>query len=222
MLYLAANNSRVHGLAAQGYPMGWMLSPASGYKHPRFLSWALDNGLYHAPDAEPKGMKALPPFYAMLDKVADLGPLFVVAPDVPYDMAASRVLSTKHARIIRAEYDVPVAIALQDGATPDDLDGYDWAFVAGSTQWKWDTAHLWADRCRERGMRCHIARVNTWSRIYRCIDIGADSADGSGIWRGDQHQLATVLHALVQPTLHGEYLGGLRDGVQGVHVARCA
>lgn len=202
MILLAANNSRVKRFRRLGYSLGWMLSPSAGYKAvPAGLPYAIDNGLYHPQHEPAKGMKALPPFYRLVRRCLAAGhaPMFVVVPDVPYDMARSRILSKKHRRHLLEWFpDLPLAIALQDGATDDDLDGYDWCFVGGSTDWKWRTCEHWCAAANERGMRCHIARVNTANRINHCIDIGADSADGTGIWRGDRKQLAGVLAALTQ------------------------
>ncbi len=185
-----------------------MLSPSGGWKNPRLrapaMPFALDNGLYHLPNHPPKGMKALPPFYAMLRRclLAEMNPMFVVVPDVPYDGDATRILSRKHSRHMRENgYKGPRALAVQDGMTPDDLDSYEAVFVAGSTDWKWRTARGWVDEAKARGMWAHVARVNTRDRIRHCIDIGADSADGTGIWRGDKQQKRGVLEALMETLL---------------------
>lgn len=205
MLYMAANNSRVWKYRASGYPMGWMISPAGGggwrntVRGEVVMPYAIDNGMYHAPDKPPKGESALPPFYALLQRFIqdDNQPVFVVSPDVPYDGAKTKLLSAKHYEIIRATgYTGRIAIAVQNGMTPDDLDGYEAVFVAGSTEWKWATASGWMDEARARGMWGHVARVNTIKRVRQCIDMGADSADGTGIWRGDRKQLGGVLEAL--------------------------
>jgi hypothetical protein len=175
------------------------------------MPFALDNGLFHSPDQPPKGMKGLPPFYAMLDKCLAGGfePIFVTAPDVPYDGAATRKLSAKHRRHIREHgYSGRLAIAVQDGMSPGDLDGYDAVFVAGSTAWKWDTASMWADEGHARGMWVHVARVNTIKRIRQCVDMHADSADGTGIWRGDRQQYAGVLRGLTEGHLFRENING--------------
>lgn len=148
-------------------------------------------------------MKALPSFYAMVRRCQQEGalPLFVVVPDVPYNGERSRVLSAKHRHVLRYETDSPLAVAVQDGMTPDDLDGYDAVFVAGSTEWKWSTAAMWCQEAKARGMWAHVARVNTIRRVRYCIDIEADSADGTGIWRGDRKQLGGVLQALTEGRL---------------------
>ena len=212
MMYMAANNSRVWHFRRAGYPMAWMFSPAGGWRNTErdgdTMPYALDNGLYHAPNERPKGMSALPPFYAMLSRaVASVNqPIFVVAPDKPYDGSATRVLSAKHRRHIRERgYGGRIALAVQDGMTPDDLDGYGAVFVAGSTDWKWATAAEWVAEAHARGMWAHVARVNTIRRVRQCVDMHADSADGTGIWRGDRKQLAGVLEALAERHLFREH-----------------
>jgi hypothetical protein len=190
----------------RGYEeLGWMISVSGGWRNPnrngKSIPFALDNGQYHAPDQPPKGMKLFPPFYEMVKRCIreSLDPLFIVAPDVPYHGDRTRELSRKHRRHLR-EYGWQgrIAIAVQDGMGPDDLDGYQAVFVGGSTEWKWRTAEMWCSEARARGMWSHVARVNTRGRIRHCIDIGADSADGTGIWRGDRAQLSGVLQALCE------------------------
>lgn len=189
--------------------MGWMMSP-NGWRRPQrgsdSMPFALDNGLFHQFGEPQKGMKALPPFYAMMRKCLALGtvPLFVVAPDVPYDGAASLPLSQKHAGHIAAEFpEFPIALAVQDGMAFDALDDerFDAVFVAGSTGWKWATAQRWVGEAHARGMWAHVARVNTKRRVRQCIDFGADSCDGSGIFRGDKIQLGGVLEAITEQHL---------------------
>jgi hypothetical protein len=150
MLYLAANNSRVWKLRQGGLPLGWIMSP-DGWRSPvrgqQSMPFALDNGLYHPPDAPAKGMKALPPFYRMLSRPMANQALFVVVPDQPYDAERTRKLYRKHQRHVRTSIPgVPVAMAVQDGMVPDDLDMIEppgAVFIAGSTEWKWRTAEDW-------------------------------------------------------------------------------
>lgn len=206
MIYLAANHASVWRLRAEGWPMGWCMSP-DGLRRPTKagygpMPYALDNGLYHAPDADPKPEIEGARILAALARVRREGwhrPLFAVVPDVPYDMDASRERSGRWRELMRKlAPGCPLAVAVQDGAQASDLDGYDAVFVAGSTEWKWDTAPLWCERARERGIWSHIARVNTIRRVRHCIDMGANSSDGTGIFRGDRQQKKGVLDALVE------------------------
>ena len=75
------------------------------------------------------------------------------------------------------------------------------AFLAGSTEFKWSNMPRFTLAAHGRGMWMHVARVNTIGKVRRCVDEGVDSADGTGIWRGDRTQLAGVLEALVERPL---------------------
>jgi hypothetical protein len=202
-LYMPANHSSVWKLADQ-WPLAWLLSPVS-FKMPvrdgRRIEFAIDNAMYHAPDQPPKGQKAIPPFYAMLEKVfaANLSPLWAVAPDVPYHGAESLELSMKHVAEMRKRWPwCPVAIAVQDGMSIDVLDMAPWraCFVAGSDEWKDRTMQAWIEGAHERGMIAHVARVNSWKRADACRRYGADSADGTSWGRGRRQQIEDVMRGL--------------------------
>lgn len=168
------------------------------------MPYALDNGFFHPPGEQPKDEAVMvPAFFAALRKSkAFHAPLFAVVPDVPYVGAESIKRSRKWIGELRAEFPgVRFAVAVQDGMDESSLDGFDALFVAGSTGWKWATASRWIAEAQRRGMWGHVARVNTKRGIWHCQDIGADSADGTGIWRGDRKQMQGVLDALVQPQL---------------------
>lgn len=206
MIYLATNHASIPTWRIRGLPVGWLLSTAAGWRTPT-VPFAIDNGMYHDPGAHPKGMKFLPPFYAMVRRAIRGGhsPMFIACPDVPYDMTKSRDFSRKHLRHLRAECDAPIAVVLQDGATDDDLDGYDWAFLGGSTDFKWGRLGYYADACAERGMPLHVGRVNSGDRILACHKCGAASADGTSWGRGDRRQFAGIVAALriVSASLEG-------------------
>jgi hypothetical protein len=123
-------------------------------------------------------------------------------PDVPYNGIASLERSRSWLPKLRQQFPtIKWAVAVQDGMDESALDGFDAVFVAGSTEWKWKTAASWVTMGHARGMWVHVARVNTRRKIEYCQDIGADSADGTGIFRGDKTQLRGVLEALTQPSL---------------------
>lgn len=205
MIYLAANNTGCWRLRRLGFAIGWMMSPA-GLMRPirgaELMPYALDNGLFRpfgAPEAPPS--ERLRIYAACAKAVADAWPtpLFAVVPDVPYCGDRSLTLSRHHRPMMRDLFpSIPLAVAVQDGMDADALDGFDWAFIAGSTEWKLATAVYWADACRERGMKSHLARVNGAPRMNLAKDAGCESADGTGIWRGDAKQKRAVLDALQQ------------------------
>ena len=206
MKYLAANNSKVWRLRAQGYPLGWCMSPA-GFRRPVKaghdpMPFALDNGLFHPQNEPPRPQSAIEDFYAMLTKcrAGNWMPIFAVAPDVPYDGDRSIELSRKHARHMHQDWPgLPIALAVQDGMDRCVLDGpWSAVFVGGSTAWKWSTMAEWVSEAHARGMWAHVARVNTKHQIRRCIDAGADSSDGTGMFRGDKTQIRGILESLVE------------------------
>lgn len=201
-MYMPSNHASVWKL--RGWPLGWLLSPA-GFARPvrgdRLVPFACDNGMYHAPGAEPKGMKALVPFYAMLKRVRDEGwtPAWVTAPDVPYKGAESLALSLKHEATMRYEWpDCPVALAVQDGMAWDVLDAAPWrcCFIAGSDRWKDATLRRWTAEAHARGMLAHVARVNCYRRAVAVREAGADSADGTSWGRGRRKQIEDLLRGL--------------------------
>ncbi len=71
MIYLAANNSKVWKLRANGYPLGWCMSP-DGWRHPsrngQEMPYILDNGLFHPFDQPPKPESCIDKFIEMLGK----------------------------------------------------------------------------------------------------------------------------------------------------------
>jgi hypothetical protein len=79
--------------------------------------------------------------------------------------------------------------------------GCSWLFVAGSDAWKDATVGKWKHEADRRGLQVHMARVNERRRLQLARDVGVDSADGTGIWRGDKKQKARVLTELMQDLL---------------------
>jgi hypothetical protein len=208
VIYLAANHASVWRLREEGFPLGWIMSPA-GLRRPVrgdvAMPWAMDNGLFR-----PFGSPAAPTY----ERVTVLGclakamrdgwptPMFAVVPDVPYRGDVSADVSREWRSVMRIYFpSIPLALAVQDGMSAGALDGYDWCFVAGSTEWKEATMGYWCRESRKRGLRCHIARVNTVSRLRAAIDHGADSADGTCIGRGDHGQIKGLWDELVQMKL---------------------
>ena len=62
-------------------------------------------------------------------------------------------------------------------------------FIGGSTNWKRENA----ERFKGISRLLHIGRVNEPKRLYWAYDIGADSVDGSGWFRGDKHQKSAFI-----------------------------
>jgi len=78
---------------------------------------------------------------------------------------------------IAAECKRPLAFAVQDGMTPNDVpNNANVVFVGGSTEFKWRTVETWAAHFP----RVHVGRVNNIDRVWQCDDLGIESVDGTG------------------------------------------
>jgi hypothetical protein len=153
-------------------------------------NWCLDNGAFGGFDelAFMRALKTLLPYRAFCR--------FVVAPDVPFNWQETLKQFPDWSRFIRV-LGYPVAIALQDGATVDNVPWTltDAIFVGGSTKWK---RELYIDRpmfrefmvtprdfiiseAKRRGMWVHIGRqANSPKQLIAAAAMGADSVDGTG------------------------------------------
>lgn len=209
MRYLAANNAGVFRLRSEGFDVGMIFSP-DGLRRPCrdgvWLPYAFDNGLYHKPGETPKAECEHAGVYWMLRRSwAEHWepPMFAVVPDKPYDGAATLELWDLHEPMLRRLFPgVRLAMAVQDGMSVHSvihrLRRHDWIFVAGSDEWKEAKVHDWVWAAGEAGASCHLARANETHRIMLAKHAECDSADGTGIWRGDKAQKSRVLRALVQ------------------------
>lgn len=61
-------------------------------------------------------------------------------------------------------------------------------FLGGSTRWKWASIGRWASL----GRRLHVGRVNGYPWLWRALEAGAESCDGTGWLRGRQRQLRAL------------------------------
>ena len=119
---------------------------------------------------------------SMLFKVKreGLNPRWILVPDVVADREAT-LKKWKAYYPAAASYGWPVAMAVQDGMTPDDVpEEADVIFVGGTTDWKWDSLPMWS----ETGRRIHVGRVNEIHRVELCESLGVESVDGTGWMRG--------------------------------------
>lgn len=136
--------------------------------------WAMDNGAFSGFDAGA--------FMRMLEAYHDQpGCLFVTAPDVVSDAAATFALWPFWSRLIRGLGHTPAWVA-QDGLTPDLMPRDVGAvFVGGSTAFKEsDQARRLCEFAKSRGLWVHWGRVNSKRRYEMAALSGADSIDGTG------------------------------------------
>lgn len=179
MIVLAANNSNLlFGYLAGKYEgqVGVMCSPQSGWRKPMwFLPYAIDNGMYAATQSGKEWPEE--EFLTMCEKArdSDQAPLFVVVPDVLYDRDATLRRFDKYAPQLE-KLGLPLAMACQDGMTPQDVPEGVVAFIGGSDAFK---SKAW-DFC-QAGLRVHVGRANSYKRLVACKKSGVFSVDGS-VW----------------------------------------
>ena len=137
--------------------------------------WAMDNGAFLGFD---EGA-----FVRMVERFAPIpGCLFVTAPDVVGDAAATCARFPFWARVLRG-LELPIAFVAQDGITmarvPWDVIGA--IFIGGTDIYKESSAAR--ELCayaKARGLWVHWGRVNGRRRYELAKKTGADSIDGSG------------------------------------------
>jgi hypothetical protein len=144
----------------------------------------------------------------MLDRVAGVpGCLFVVAPDVVGDAAATLDLFDTWGRDIRTA-GFPVALVGQDGMTVEDAEwwvgAFDAFFIGGSTEWKMSNdAYRIVQVVKGQGKWVHMGRVNTRRRFKYAKSIGCDSVDGTSASKWTDTHLGWQLdHAGAAPQLN--------------------
>ena len=207
-LYLMANHTDAWKLRKSGIPIGWLIG-YSGWKKPVRenhgpMPYALDNGMYFPFGGQPHGGDRLCEFFGRCGKaMAFHQPLFAVVPDMPYDAATTMrryQFWIKQCRSLAPEW--RWGIAVQDGMNAQDIERlgvgvmpqHDAVCVGGSSEWKDATIRMWATWCRERGVWCHVLRVNDQARLRLCQDEGVNSVDGTGIfpWRSKSKEASSL------------------------------
>jgi hypothetical protein len=180
VIYLSgATNQAVERAARWNRGVGLMATPlnATWRRADRFRAWASDNGCFSRGDAFD-----LDAYLAYLRELPTDGCLFVVAPDVVGDAAATLARSVPAIAAMRDATDAPIAFVLQDGAT-DELvpwELFDVLFIGGSTEYKLsEDAAGFVREAKRRGKWVHMGRVNSKKRLKYAAEIGCDSADGT-------------------------------------------
>ena len=180
---MPSNNSNAHKLN-DTYPglIGMLIGPG-GWRDPRGLPFALDNGKFPCWSTGRAWDEAS--FMSLIEKAESFGPRWVVVPDSVGDALATFELWGQWADRLSG---YALALAVQDGMTPCSVRKYtnpDVIFVGGTTEWKRRTLWSW---CHEFP-RVHVGRINTEKWLWNCARCGAESCDGTGWFRGDQRQV---------------------------------
>lgn len=172
--------------------LGQIATPAAGNAVVPGVPWCADNAAFTG--GYPGDARFLDWLDARRPYADDCA--FVVAPDVPFDAAATLVRSTPMLAAIR-DAGFPVAFAAQNGAEQPGMvpwDDIDCLFLAGDTAWKLGAAArgLVAEAKRRR-LWVHMGRVNSAVRLRYAADIGCDSADGTYLAYGPDINLGRLL-----------------------------
>ena len=199
MIVMPANNTGIKvGYLAGKYPgrLAHLFSPGAQRGPFDFMEYALDNGVFGLGDKWQEG-----PWFDLLDwaRLGGQKPRWVLVSDVVADRIRTLRRWSQYADRV-ADYGWPLAFAVQDGMTRDDVPmSADVIFVGGSTEWKWATMEMWCGHFQ----RVHVGRVNTYRLLWKCHDAGAESCDGTGWFRGDQRQLRGLQDYLEESTNGG-------------------
>lgn len=174
-------------LRAAGW--GLFVSAAGVHRHEGFRFW-IDNGAWTAHTrGEPWGEGA---FEALLASHGSHPQCeAIVAPDVVNGGMESWRLSMSWLDRLLAEHQASVYLPVQPGIRPaevaEHLGPRVHVFIGGDSEWKENTAALWARLAHEHGARCHMGRVNSMRRLLIAKAAGCDSFDGSGPSRFEAH-----------------------------------
>ena len=190
---MPSNNSNAHRLELNHPGRMALLMGPGGWRTPRSLPFSLDNGRFVCwskgqawDESEFNRLTDA----AMLHAIDGGGcfPSWLVVPDVVGDAVATFEEWRLREPRLRQSLGVPLALAVQDGMTPESVRNNanpDVIFIGGSTEWKRRTVWNW---CHEFP-RVHVGRVNTAKWLWNAHRCGAESTDGTGWFRGDKRQL---------------------------------
>jgi hypothetical protein len=184
MMLLCGQSNQFWHYAAGKYPgrVGMLLGP-SYFKKQAIRSWmpyALDNDAFGAWSQNKPWVVGAWRDMLKWSQMTGHDPLWTLVPDVVADRQATLLNWEKYSPEAR-EYGWPLAFAVQDGMTQDDVpSAADLVFVGGTTEWKWKSLPMWTEHFE----RVHVGRVNELRRLWTCEDLGVESVDGSGWFRG--------------------------------------
>ncbi len=173
--------------------LGRLTTPQCGTVVGCGLPWAADNGAFAGFDEAA--------YLRMLDHLPP-GGLFVVAPDVVADHAATLELWRAWSPKLRARGFTP-AFVLQDGCAeaPTDAEAL---FIGGSTAYKLGATA--ARIARRHPGWVHMGRVNSKRRVLYAASIGCDSVDGTAVSMFPDTKLPLMLRWCEQASRQGVLL----------------
>ncbi len=194
MLVMPANMTGwfFHSLARETSKIGHLYSPGGQRTPCPWLPYAMDNGAFSCWDRQTNTFDHDKWNMGMLDKWQKLilwsqcqnqKPMWAIVPDVIGDRDATLERYNKYVGILK-DANIPVALAVQDGMTIQDVATLDIApdviAVGGSNEFKWGTIQKWV----EEFPKVHLLRCNMPDKLYELEDMGVMSCDGTGWNRG--------------------------------------
>lgn len=188
-VYFATPSSEAARQRMRDGEIGAIVTPAQGNRIDGIPVWCADNGRFGT------GWPGYHRWLRWLTGLPLTGCAFALAPDTPFDAAATLREAARPLRAIR-DLGYPAALAAQNGiehlAVP--WDDFDVLFLGGDTAWKLGPAvRRLAAEARERGKGVHMGRVNSLRRYRYAEAIGCTSVDGTFLRFGPDIRLPELL-----------------------------
>lgn len=194
IVYLDTSEDLAAAALELALPVGQLVTPLTRFTNRSPSDYAIDNGAFARFD--PQGFMSL---LAREEANRD-GCRFVVAPDVPMSMRRTLEVFFRWRPKLKGW---PIALAIQNGADDHDLpwEQFDAVFIGGDDDFKTSRASSAVIKAAKAlGKWVHVGRVNTPERYAWCVEVGADSIDGSGISRYSHMRIA-LQRAQCHPSL---------------------
>jgi hypothetical protein len=201
MVMPADSTGYIFGYLAGKYEnrIGQLITATAWKKPVGIVKWAMDNGKYPCWKNGTKWNEA--EFIKHANKKHNHKPMWIVVPDCVADRDgtmrewekwANQLLSIGHT----------LAMAVQDGMTPDDVPTEaSVIFVGGTTKWKWRNLKMWTSSFS----RCHVGRVGSYRMLCMAHEAGAESCDSSGWGReGYGSRRISGLIRYLEESTHGK------------------
>lgn len=186
-----------HSLARETGNLGHLFSPGGQVGPWPWFPYALDNGAYscwnkadNTFDEEKWGNK-LTEWVELLHWASrcEQKPMWGIVPDVVGNRSKTLEQWSVYAHVLQA-YNIPLAIAVQDGMVPEDVKQLHpcpvIVCIGGSDDFKWGTLESWTSNFD----RVHVLRCNSPTKLHMLEELGVESCDGTGWCRGDRKQTA--------------------------------
>lgn len=200
MIVMPANSTGWfwHCLSRETGKLGHLYSPGQQRGPWPWFPYALDNGAFacwtpNGNTFDEEKWKAVEVMWVKLlewTKCVTQKPMWAIVPDRPGSRDETIERYQRYAPILQ-QFDIPLAVAAQDGMTANDVRDLDpkpfRICVGGTTEWKWGSIEMW---CREFPRQVHLLRCNAPDKLEYLRKLGVESCDGTGWNRGDRKQTA--------------------------------